>query len=86
MPCITGRSFVPQPVFCSRARGLECDLLPAFAVYSISGAEISMKFETAQLLLYVSKLGFRLLQEIVGWRRWDLSLILGGLTLRTTPS
>ena len=71
-----GFSFVSQPVLGSSARCLKGNLLTALAVQAIPRSKISVKFERAQLLLQSCNLGFRFLQQIIGWDRRDLPLVL----------
>jgi hypothetical protein len=46
-----GFRLISQAVFGAGSGGLECNLLPAFAVQTVTGAKISVEFEGAELFL-----------------------------------
>src|SRR2546428_3719516 len=58
-----GFRFISQAVFGAGSGGLECNLLPAFAVQTVPGAKISVKFKPAQLVLQLPDLYIRLSAE-----------------------
>jgi len=68
---------IAEAVFRLRAGRLKRDLLAALTIQSVTGAEITVKFEGPHLLLKFGYPLVRIANEVIGWCISKLSLKLG---------
>ena len=60
-----GLRFISQAILRIRARSLESDLLAAYAVESVSGAQVAVELKSSHLLLQLGDFFVRFIQQII---------------------